>query len=92
MVRNPADAEAAVGDVYLQVWEKACDFRSDLGCVLGWLKTLAWSRAVDRQRRGRKYAMEVELHPGGTEAAYTGRVPGNRGIDRASIPRAAPCS
>ena len=71
VVRNPADAEEVVGDVYLQVWEKACDFRSERGCVLAWLKTLAWSRAVDRQRRGRKYAMEVELHPEGTEPAYT---------------------
>lgn len=71
VVRNPADAEEVVGDVYLQVWEKACDFRAERGCVLAWLKTLAWSRAVDRQRRGRKYAMEVELHPEGTETAYT---------------------
>ncbi|MCX7041802.1 MAG: sigma-70 family RNA polymerase sigma factor [Gammaproteobacteria bacterium] len=70
VVRNPADAEEVVGDVYLQVWEKARDFRSERGCVLAWLKTLAWSRAVDRQRRGRKYAMEVELHPEGTEPAY----------------------
>ena len=65
VVRNPADAEEVVGDVYLQVWEKACDFRSDRGCVLAWLKTLAWSRAVDRQRRGRKYAGEWKpLLPG----------------------------
>ena len=71
VVRNPADAEEVVGDVYLQVWEKACDFRSERGCVLAWLKTLAWSRAVDRQRRGRRYAMEVELHPEGSEPAYT---------------------
>lgn len=70
VVRNPADAEEVVGDVYLQVWEKARDFRSERGCVLAWLKTLAWSRAVDRQRRGRKYAMEVELHPEGAEPAY----------------------
>ena len=71
VVRNPADAEEVVGDVYLQVWEKACDFRPERGCVLAWLKTLAWSRAVDRQRRGRKYAMEVELHPEAPESAYT---------------------
>ena len=39
--------------------------------MLAWLKTLAWSRAVDRQRRGRKFAMDVELHPETLDDAYT---------------------
>lgn len=70
VVRNPADAEEVVGDVYLQVWDKAGDFRAERGSALAWLKTLAWSRAVDRQRRGRKFAVEVELHPEGGDDAY----------------------
>ena len=71
VVRNPSDAEEVVSDVYLQVWEKAGDFSPQRGRVLAWLKTLAWSRAMDRQRRGRKFAMEVELHPEATDDAYT---------------------
>lgn len=68
---NAADAEEVVGDLYLQVWERAGDFRPERGCVLAWLRTLAWSRAVDRHRRGRKFANDVELHPDGAHDAYT---------------------
>ncbi len=39
---------------------------------IAWLKTLAWSRAIDRQRRGRRFARETPLHPEGDDAAYTG--------------------
>jgi len=54
VVRNPADAEEVVGDVYLQVWEKACDFRSERGCGPALVKTLAWTRAGGRRARGRE--------------------------------------
>ena len=71
VVRNPADAEEVVGDLYLQVWERAGDYQPGRGPAIAWLKTLAWSRAVDRQRRGRRFASEVELHPEGGDGAYT---------------------
>jgi RNA polymerase sigma-70 factor (ECF subfamily) len=71
VVRNPADAEEVAGDLYLQVWEKAPEYRAERGSVLAWLKTLAWSRAVDRQRRDRRRGMETPLHPEGDEDAYT---------------------
>jgi RNA polymerase sigma-70 factor (ECF subfamily) len=71
VVRNPADAEEVVGDLYLQVWERAADYDSGRGPAIAWLKTLAWSRAVDRQRRGRRFAHDVQLHPEGGDAAYT---------------------
>lgn len=71
VVRNPADAEEVVSDLYLQVWERARDYRPERGSVSAWLKTMAWSRAVDRQRRARRFAREVDLHPDQDEAAYT---------------------
>lgn len=70
VVRNPSDAEEVVSDLFLQVWEKAVDYRPDRGAALAWLRTLAWSRAVDRQRRQRRHASEIELHPEGEESAY----------------------
>lgn len=71
VVRNPADAEEVVSDLYLQVWDKAAEYCRERGSVLAWLKTLAWSRAVDRQRKCSRHAGEVELHPEAVEDAYT---------------------
>lgn len=61
IVRNPADADEVLGDVYLQAWEQAGDYRPERGGVLAWLRTLAWSRAVDRQRRTRRQVGEAAL-------------------------------
>jgi RNA polymerase sigma-70 factor (ECF subfamily) len=70
VLRNPADAEEVVSDLFLQVWEKARDYQPDRGGALAWLRTLAWSRAVDRQRRQRRHALEMELHPEDGEDTY----------------------
>lgn len=70
VLRNDADAEEVVGDVYLQVWERAGDFDPARGAALAWLRTLAWSRAIDRQRRQRRHGLEVPLHPDEDSPAY----------------------
>jgi RNA polymerase sigma-70 factor (ECF subfamily) len=61
VVRNPADADEVLGDVYLQAWEQAHAYSAERGGVVAWLRTLAWSRAVDRQRRARRHASDVAL-------------------------------
>ena len=71
VLRNPQDAEEVVSDVFLQVWDQAVGFCPERGAVMAWLLTLAWSRAVDKQRRGRRQRLEVSLHPDGAEDAYT---------------------
>ena len=71
VVGNPADAEEVVSDLYLQAWERARDYRPERGSVIAWLKTMAWSRAIDRKRRGRHFAQEVALHPEAADGAYT---------------------
>lgn len=50
ILRDPADAEEAAGDVFLQVWQKADRFDPERGDALAWLLTLARSRAIDRLR------------------------------------------
>ncbi len=70
VLRNPADAEEVVGDLYMQVWEKAGEYRPERGGALAWLRTLAWSRAVDRQRRQRRHASEIGLHPDDSADTY----------------------
>jgi RNA polymerase sigma-70 factor (ECF subfamily) len=68
---QPADAEEAVGDTYLQVWNKAAEYRSERGDPMAWLQTLAWSRAVDRLRRRQRFGLETELHPDEYGETYT---------------------
>ena len=52
--RNSADAEEVVGDVYLQVWQKADQYRANRGTVLAWLLIHCRSLALDLLRRRRR--------------------------------------
>ena len=70
VVRQPADAEEVVCDLYMQVWEKAADYAPERGAVMAWLQTQAWSRAVDRLRKIRRRGNETSLHPDEGEVAY----------------------
>lgn len=53
IVPNAADAEEVTCDVYTQVWQTAKSFDPSRGCVLGWLLSIARSRALDCLRRQR---------------------------------------
>ena len=66
---NAADAEEAVADVYLQVWERAATYCPERGAVLAWLQTLAWSRAMDLKRASLR-RQPPGLHPDDTLLAY----------------------
>lgn len=68
---HPQDAEEAVSDVYLQVWERASSWDADRGPVLAWLRTLAWSRALDHYRRRERERQRRGLHPFDAEQAYS---------------------
>ena len=70
VLRNPSDAEETIGDLYLQIWDKAPDYSPARGSVMAWMLNMAWSRAVDRLRRGRRHARDVSLHPEDGEDAY----------------------
>jgi RNA polymerase sigma-70 factor (ECF subfamily) len=53
IVRQQADAEDVLQDVFAQVWRQAERYDTSRGTVIGWLVTLTRSRALDRLRRGR---------------------------------------
>jgi RNA polymerase sigma-70 factor (ECF subfamily) len=60
IVRNPADADDLVHDVFLEAWRRAADFDPARGTVRRWLVIRTWSRAIDRvtQARDRRDARD----------------------------------
>lgn len=57
IVRDRAEAEELLTDVFLQAWRQAAGFDRARGSVGAWLITLCRSRAIDRLRaRGRRDA------------------------------------
>ncbi|HMB55864.1 MAG TPA: sigma-70 family RNA polymerase sigma factor [Arenimonas sp.] len=84
VLRHPGDAEEVVSDLYLQVWEKAGDYLPARGSVMAWMQNMAWSRAVDRLRRGRRRARDISLHPESGEDAYADC----EGLDAAQVAEA----
>jgi RNA polymerase sigma-70 factor (ECF subfamily) len=56
------EAEEALQEAYLSVWQRAGSFDADKGSAMTWLITLARNRAVDRLRaKGKIVAAPVEL-------------------------------
>jgi RNA polymerase sigma-70 factor (ECF subfamily) len=53
VVNQPQIAEEVTMDVYVQVWRQAQSYNLNRGTPMGWLVTLARSRAIDRLRSGR---------------------------------------
>lgn len=50
ILRDRAEAEDTLQEVFLQVWQKASSFDETRGTAFTWLVTLARSRAIDRLR------------------------------------------
>jgi len=63
IVRRPTDAEDVIQEVFSQVWRQAGRYDTSRGTVVGWLVTVARSRALDRLRRdrGEPPAADIEL-------------------------------
>jgi RNA polymerase sigma-70 factor, ECF subfamily len=53
ILRDPRDEEEVLQDVYMYVWRRGAEYRSDRGTPAAWLSMLARSRAIDRYRRAR---------------------------------------
>lgn len=51
ILRNDADAQEVVSEVFSQVWRDASRFDASRGSVSAWISRLSHSRAIDRLRR-----------------------------------------
>ena len=56
---DPAAAEDATHDVFVNIWQKASTFRQERGKLSSWLLTIAHNQIVDTLRRKRK-AREIQ--------------------------------
>src|SRR5438067_928154 len=82
ILRDPAEAEDLVQDVFVQVWRRYEVFDAERGQFAGWLLSLARNRAIDRlrsrqarERSAGAYELELdaEVRPAATdpnESAY----------------------
>jgi RNA polymerase sigma-70 factor, ECF subfamily len=61
ILRNNADAEEVVCDVYTQAWQSAARYRGERGGVMAWLLIICRSRALDLLRRNRVRARPASL-------------------------------
>jgi RNA polymerase sigma-70 factor (ECF subfamily) len=50
VLRDPADVEEIICDVYIQAWQRAQQYQPDRGPVMAWLVVMCRARAIDRYR------------------------------------------
>ncbi|OJW90973.1 MAG: RNA polymerase subunit sigma-24 [Burkholderiales bacterium 67-32] len=58
MVRNRAEAEDLLQDVFVNVWRRASAFDATRGTAMTWLIALARNRTIDRLREHREAALD----------------------------------
>lgn len=60
ILRDRADAEEALQDVFMKVWQRAATFASSGNGAMGWLSAIARYHCIDRLRTRRPQTEELE--------------------------------
>lgn len=60
-LRQPQDAEDAMQDIFLELWQLWHRFDPRRGDEGGWVKTVARARLIDRTRRQARYRTAMDL-------------------------------
>jgi RNA polymerase sigma-70 factor (ECF subfamily) len=63
LLRNRAEAEDALQDVYVKVWNNAATFQSTQNSAMPWLITIARNHAIDRIRAGKVGLVDITSVP-----------------------------
>lgn len=53
ILKNRAQSEDALQDIYVRIWQKAGDFQPGRASIITWMATIARNRAIDIVRRQR---------------------------------------
>lgn len=64
VLRSRAEAEEVLQETFWQVWERAPDYRDDLGSVFCWVVTIARRKAIDRLRANARHLQRIEQAQG----------------------------
>jgi RNA polymerase sigma-70 factor (ECF subfamily) len=95
ILSDPSEAEEAIQDSFVQIWEKAGCFDPLLGSAFHWALSVVRHRAIDRLRsRQRRARLTEQLeHLGAVDPAPTAAPDlGALGADEAATVRSALCS
>lgn len=60
VVRSRAEAEEILQEAFWQVWERAPDYRPELGSAFCWIVTVARRKAIDRLRANSRHLQRIE--------------------------------
>src|SRR5438552_8574794 len=56
VIHNEAEADDLLQEIFMEIWNQARNFSAQKGKPLGWMVTLARSRAIDGLRKKQAYA------------------------------------
>jgi RNA polymerase sigma-70 factor (ECF subfamily) len=60
IVRSRAEAEEVLQESFWQVWQRAPDYRPELGSAFCWVVTVARRKAIDRLRANSRHLQRIE--------------------------------
>lgn len=89
ILRHDRDAEDVLQEAAVQLWERAGEYRADLGKPISWAVTLLRNKAIDRLRAGRRRAELADrvLAEAEVEDSIGFQGPGEGGADRSAAVR-----
>lgn len=85
VLRNRAEAEDALQDVYIRIWQKAGSYAAGGHSPMTWLITLTRNLAIDRLRARRAPAEDIDALPGISDAGPTPEAAAIAASERARI-------
>jgi RNA polymerase sigma-70 factor, ECF subfamily len=60
VLRSRVEAEEVLQEAFWQVWERAPDYRAELGSAFCWIVTIARRKAIDRLRSNARHLKRIE--------------------------------